>query len=82
MSTLMESSPKKQAKKLRGPLSFISELKSELKKVSWTTKSELLSATKIVVLAMFGFGMGIYLVDLLIKGALEAIKKIAFFIFG
>lgn len=78
----METNTKKNAKKPKNPLTFISELKEELKKVSWTTKSELLSATKIVILSMFGFGIGIYLVDLLIKGVLEAIKKAAFFIFG
>ena len=78
----MESNTKKSAKKSKNPLIFISELKEELKKVSWTTKSELLSATKIVILSMFGFGIGIYLVDLLIKGVLEAIKRTAFYIFG
>ena len=78
----MESNTKKSAKKPKNPLTFISELKEELKKVSWTTKSELLSATKIVILSMFGFGIGIYLVDLLIKGVLEAIKRAAFYIFA
>ena len=82
MSTLMESNTKQSVKKRKDPLSFISELKEELKKVSWTTKSELFSATKIVIMSMFGFGIGIYLVDLFIKGILEGIKKAAFFIFG
>ena len=78
----MDSNPKKNLKKSRDPLSFIGDLKEELKKVSWTTKPELLSATKIVILSMFSFGIGIYLVDLLIKGVLEGIKRAAFFIFG
>lgn len=78
----MESKTKKQLKKPKDPLSFISELKEELKKVSWTTKSELIAATKVVIVSMFGFGIGIYLVDLLIKGVLEGVKKAVFLIFG
>ena len=55
---------------------FVQDLKEELKKVSWTTKEELLSCTKVVVLSTFIFGMGIYLVDLMIKGVLQSIKLI------
>ncbi len=82
MSILMEPKTKKNVKKTKGLLNFISELKEELKKVTWTTRSELLSSTKIVILSIFGFGIGIYLVDLLIKGVLESVKRIAYFIFG
>ncbi len=85
MSTLMEAKSKKtkvEKKKKKDPFTFISDLKEELKKVSWTTRTELLSATKIVVLATFCFGIGIYVVDLIVKGFLEFIKRTLLFIFG
>jgi len=80
----MEAKLKKKPsdKKKKDPLTFISDLKEELKKVSWTTKAELISATKIVLGATFFFGLGIYAMDLVIKGALELLKKTILFIFG
>jgi preprotein translocase subunit SecE len=74
--------PKLDKRKRRDPFSFISDLKEELKKVSWTTKAELLSATKIVVISVFAFGIGIYIMDLAIKGILELVKRTLLFIFG
>ncbi len=77
MSTLMEAKQKKKTsekKKLKDPFTFISELKEELKKVSWTTKAELISATKIVIISVFCFGIGIYIVDLVIKGILKWLR--------
>lgn len=62
--------------------SYLQQLKEELKKVSWTTKTELLFCTKVVVIATFAFGIGIYLVDLFMKGALELVKAIVQFAFG
>jgi len=76
----MEAKIKKRKKK--GPLAFIQELKEELKKVSWTTKPELISATKVVIGATFCFGIGIYFSDFCIRGVLELVKKTALFIFG
>jgi len=60
---------------------FLYELKEELKKVSWTTKAELLLCTKMVVGGMFIFGLGIYMVDLVIKGALESFAHLVRFLF-
>lgn len=71
-----------EKKKKRDLLSFFGELKEELKKVSWTTKQELVFCTKVVVGATFFFGVGIYLVDLFIKGALELIKNMVLFFLG
>lgn len=53
---------------------FFFDIKEELKKVSWTTKQDLVLCTKIVIGATFGFGLGIYLVDLLIKGSFDALN--------
>ncbi|NGX36997.1 MAG: Protein translocase subunit SecE [Chlamydiae bacterium] len=81
----MEAKSKKRSsdkKKRKDPFTFISDLKEELKKVSWTTKAELISATKTVIIATFAFGMGIYVVDLAIKGVLGLIKRTLLFIFG
>ena len=64
------------------PLGFIRDLKEELRKINWTTKEELKFCTKIVVGATLFFGLGIYGVDLVIKGALELIALAARFIFG
>ncbi len=71
-----------EKKKRKGLFTFVSELKDELKKVSWTTKPELVSATKTVLISVFSFGLGIYVVDLIIKNSLELIKRIMLFIFG
>jgi preprotein translocase subunit SecE len=60
----------------------VREFRDELKKVSWTTKEELKLFTKIVVGATFILGLGIYVVDLMIKGGLQLIGRIVHFIFG
>ena len=61
---------------------YIQEMKEELKKVSWTDKKDLKFSTKMVVLSTLFFGVGIYLVDFLIKGSLDLIRTIVHFIFG
>lgn len=61
---------------------YIQEMKEELKKVSWTNKKDLKFSTKMVVLSTLFFGVGIYLVDFLIKGSLDLIRTIVHFIFG
>ncbi|MGE5195933.1 MAG: preprotein translocase subunit SecE [Anaerolineae bacterium] len=63
-------------------LGFIKELKEELKKVNWTTKAELQFCTKIVIAATFAFGLGIYVIDLLIKSCLDLVKVVVHLIFG
>ncbi|MBS0604451.1 MAG: preprotein translocase subunit SecE [Verrucomicrobia bacterium] len=80
---LSSDAPAQQASKKKKPaFSFIQELKDELKKVSWTTKDELKLSTKVVIGATFLFGLGIYLFDLVIKGALDFIALVVHFIFG
>jgi len=61
---------------------FIEELKNELKKVSWTSVAELKTATKAVIISTFAFGFGIYLVDLVIKGALTTVSTLFRWVFG
>ncbi len=81
-SRLSSEVPVKQTAKKRSVFVFIQDLKDELKKVSWTTKTELILSTKVAIGAIFLFGLGIYLVDLVIKGALDFIALIVHFIFG
>jgi len=64
-----EQSPRKWGTVIR-------EYKDELKRVSWTTKEELKLFTKVVVGTTFAFGLGIYLVDLVIKGTLHLIGRL------
>lgn len=63
-------------------MDYIRELKSELKKVTWTAKEELALSTKVVIGSTFVFGMGIYLSDLLIKGVLDGFSTIIHLVFG
>ncbi len=62
--------------------SFIQGLKNELGKVSWTSKKELKTLTKTVLLSTVFFGLGIYAVDLVIKQCLFGIHALARLVFG
>lgn len=56
-----------------GVIDFISDVKAELYKISWTSPEELRVYTKIVVGMTFFLGMGIYVVDLLIQSFLSGL---------
>lgn len=43
---------------------FLHEVKTETKKVTWPTKQEVLNTTTVVVIASFIFGIYLYLCDL------------------
>jgi preprotein translocase subunit SecE len=66
----------------RKKLSYFREVQEELKKVTWTTKEELIFSTKAVIIATFAFGFSIYMADLVIRGCLESISYVARLIFG
>jgi preprotein translocase subunit SecE len=78
LSSQMETKPSQG----KSGTSYIGELKAELKKVTWTTKEELILFTKIVVGSTFALGLGIYGVDLLIKGVLNGFGALIHLIFG
>ena len=63
-------------------LSYFREVQQELKKVTWTTKEELITYTKVVVAATFMFALGIYFADLVIRGSLNTISLISRFLIG
>lgn len=80
--SLSSDAPAQQASKKKSVFRFIQDLKEELSKVTWTTKDELTLSTKVAIGSIFLFGLGIYLIDLVIKGALDFIALLAHFIFG
>jgi preprotein translocase SecE subunit len=45
-----------------------------MRKLTWPTKAEVVRGTKAVLASLFVFGMGIYVVDLAIRGALNLIQ--------
>ena len=48
-------------------LNYFREIQSEFKKITWTTKLELLAFTKIVLSSTLIFGFLIYIADLFIR---------------
>lgn len=69
------------AKKLR-VREWIEGIKHEIKTISWTTPEELRVYTQIVVGATFFFGLGVYLVDLAIHGALNLLTALSRLLVG
>ncbi|MEI6242370.1 MAG: preprotein translocase subunit SecE [Chlamydiota bacterium] len=63
-------------------LSYFRQAQQEFKKVSWTTKEELIAYTKIVVSATLLLSFSIYIVDLLVRGSLSTLGWIARMITG
>jgi preprotein translocase subunit SecE len=61
---------------------FIGEIKEEVSKITWTSPAELKAYTQIVVGATFAFGMGIYILDLLIQGVLNGLASVIHLIAG
>ena len=84
MDTKLESSRAAAAKtaKARRLFDFVQEIKDELRKVSWTTKEELIFSTKAVIGSIFVLGLSIYGVDLIVKRVLDLISFAVHYIFG
>jgi len=68
--------------KKKNNLSYFREVQQELGKVSWTSKEEIRFCTKVVVGSTFVFGLGIYLIDLVLRGALDLVFLIGKLIGG
>jgi preprotein translocase subunit SecE len=62
--------------------SFLRDVQEELKKVTWTSKGELIFSTKVVVISTFAFGLAIYAVDLGIHSLLNLAGTMFRMIFG
>ncbi|HSX10552.1 MAG TPA: preprotein translocase subunit SecE [Chlamydiales bacterium] len=63
-------------------VSYLREVQNELKKVTWTSREELIFCTKAVIIATFVFGLTIYVVDLGIRGVLDLAGNFVRMIFG
>ena len=50
---------------------FYGDVKSELKKVTWPSRKEVYGTTIIVILTVFFFGAYLFVVDLMLKNAVE-----------
>ena len=61
---------------------FFGDVKSEIKKITWTSPEELKTYTQIVVIATFLFGMGIFGIDLMIQGTLALLSSTVKLIVG
>jgi preprotein translocase subunit SecE len=56
--------------------SMLNEFKSEIRKISWPSKAEVAKGTKSVLISLFVFGLGIYAVDLGIRGFLNLFQSL------
>lgn len=61
-----------------GMKDYFKGVKTELKKVVWPTKKELVSYTSVVLLTCVAFGVGIWLVDSAFLAALKYVLNITF----
>jgi preprotein translocase SecE subunit len=62
--------------------SFFREVQNELKKVTWTTKEELIFSTKTVILSTIVVGFAIYGFDLVVRGVFQGVGNLFRMIFG
>lgn len=61
---------------------FVGDVKSELKKITWTSKEEIKVYTKVVVISTFVFGLMIYMIDLFVQGGLSSLSSLVKWVFG
>jgi preprotein translocase subunit SecE len=76
---IIEAEQALSTKKVEG---FVADVKSEIHKITWTSRDELKTYTKIVVCATLLFGMSIYFLDLMIQGFLGGLGLILRWIGG
>jgi preprotein translocase subunit SecE len=55
---------------------FVEDVKAEFLKIQWTENEEILAYAKVVLLTTFIFGMGIYIVDVVIQRLLMSLDVI------
>ena len=54
-------------------VSYFRRILKEFKNISWTSKDELITSTKVVVISTFVCAFGIYFIDMMIKSFLSLI---------
>jgi preprotein translocase subunit SecE len=80
--TQTTSEPETVVSNTKAAADFVGDLKTEIGKINWTSKEELISYTKIVVGATFVFGIGIYFVDLMIQTVFHGLNYLIRLISG
>ena len=55
---------------------FYSDVRTELKKVTWPSKREVYGTTLVVFITVFFFGLYLFVVDLLLRNGVEEIFRI------
>lgn len=63
-------------------INFFGATKREFKTLSWTTKKELVTSTKVILISTFVSGFAVYFVDILIQRLLSTISLLTRMIFG
>ena len=58
-----------------GPLQFIRDVRLEMKKVSWPTRSEVISTTVVVLIAVAFFSVYLWGVDVLLETFFAQVEK-------
>ena len=61
---------------------FVGDVKAEFAKITWTSREELKTYTKTVVVTTFAFGMSVYLIDLIIQNSLFTLDYLIRLILG
>ena len=59
----------------KSALEFLTDVKTELKNVSWPNKKEVQGTTAVVIVAVFIFGFYLWLVDVLVHNGIQAIFR-------
>ena len=54
---------------------FLNEVKTEMKKVSWSTKKELIDSTRIVIVTVFLLAVFIGVIDFIISRAVNSVIR-------
>lgn len=57
-------------------LSFLKEVKAELKKVTWPSKNEVYTTTIVVIIAAVFFGFYLFFMDIIFSWVIAQIKSL------
>jgi len=57
-------------------ISFLREVKAEVKKVTWPSRNEVYSTTIVVIIATIFFGFYLYVMDLIFSWVVSQIRSI------
>lgn len=60
---------------LAGPLNFINEVRSELSKVAWSTRKELLASTVLVITVTLIMTIFIWIIDMVLSKFLTVVFR-------